>query len=147
MLGNARGCEYESRQGHERARASAPTRSWCRESRDYPAPAEVASGTQETSAVRSGRISTPSEAGEAVGITTPTSGDPAFVAVMMLNHYIITATPSEGFPSGCITSQREMRWSGPLCPLLFAPIQHCPPLQLFRGGIWSLAPLPAEAAA
>ena len=70
----------ESTQGHERC--SSPTRSRCRESRDYSAPAEVASGTHFRRAVRSGRIGTPREAGEAVGIATPTSGDPAFVAVM-----------------------------------------------------------------
>ena len=42
------------------------------ESRDYSATAEVASGTHVRHAVRRGRISTPWEAGEAVGITTPT---------------------------------------------------------------------------
>ena len=80
-LGNTRGCEFESRQGHERC--SSPARSRCRGSRNYSAPAEVASGTHVERAVRSGRISTPWEAGEAVGITTPTSGDPALVAVMI----------------------------------------------------------------
>lgn len=43
-------------------------------SRDYLIPAEAASGTNIRRALRSVRTSAPTEAGEAVGLATPTSG-------------------------------------------------------------------------